>query len=424
MTQQVTVTVAESEDCGHPPLSPQPTIALTATNTKDQMSYDPANLSCSRQTTMDNYQFMEHRSTLYTKKRMEMWTPRGIPEFDGAAGGMGIDLDHEQRIAELMELDLRREAIPLPHKRVVFLSIVQLNASIESIPQYILTKSLFCFKADRSWFFPSNAAERERATDTIRHRLNLCDQFLRTLADKDSHKMVLWMQLPDREKTWRDISSELSQIEDTFWRHPADHHSPSASRRSARESGRELTVAHLARQISASDTNLTATNLIRRYQPLQLDPEWYFELDALQFATSPEAVAEELATNALRFVPSKEVLFQSNPSLIPMTTFDLDVFVDHHYSAEYAEKQMMVEMERERESRPRHTHTLCPSTLYPSSRRETATFRSVASDISPAPSTQCHGSVFESALKTIQLEMEDKFTLRAGRQPSISQFKE
>merc|ERR1719361_213609 len=79
------------------------------------------NMSFSRESTMENYKFTERRISHY-----KMPTLHTIP-------------DNESNLVPRQ----------LPRRRVVFLSIASLNASIESLPPYILRKALFCFKAER-----------------------------------------------------------------------------------------------------------------------------------------------------------------------------------------------------------------------------------------------------------------------------------
>lgn len=283
-------------------------------------------------------------------------------------------------IRELLSLDLSRDAIPLPHRRVVFLSIAQLNASIESIPSYILKNALLCFRAERSWFFPSNPVEQSKSFDSIRHQMSFCDKFLRTLAQKEADGLALWLQ---HDTTWHHISAELARIEDLFYRETAGltmaaggatkrgHHRRSSSSVSTeqhieqlttsqpvsgKEGDRNETVSHLTRQITVSDSNLAdcySRLNVRKYEPLRLDPQWWTGRapQDLQFAATADAVVAELRSNALKFSPSMEILFESNPTLVPMTGFDLKLFVDHHYAAAITAKQ--VAADRAYRDRPR-----------------------------------------------------------------------
>ena len=45
-------------------------------------------------------------------------------------------------------------------------------------------------------------------------------------------------------------------------------------------------------------------------------------------------VIEELRQCKLRFHPTMELLYQSNPTLVPMRNFDIEIYLNHHYKVE------------------------------------------------------------------------------------------
>jgi len=348
-------------------------------------TYDPANMTCSRESAMENFNFPTKRASAYKSAR----NISKLGTIADTEGGANEEAMATRDIHELHELDLSRDPIPPPRKRVIFVSIAGLSACIETVPPHILSNALFCFKAERSWFFPSNAVEEEQSLDSIRHRINLSDKFLKALADKDADKKVLWMQ---HETTWSDISKQLVQIEDNFYsenwgstayRKPA---AQLATRRASLKvmypkSGKESNIIPIAeemvisrkqskesvetkgsnsqyppcamlkhqRTVSDSDTwkyvDCYGRLNLRKYLPLKLDAAWWasdaFNREEFQFVDrtqSVDVVLEELKSNALRFAPSMEILFQSNPTLIPMAGFDLDLYVEHHYNADIVRK--------------------------------------------------------------------------------------
>ena len=174
-------------------------------------------------------------------------------------------------IQELLALDLSTDCLPLPHKRVIFISIAQLNACIDDIPSYILSESIFCFKAERCWFFPSNHSERKQSRQSIRHKLNFNQKFLQTLHEKDANKLILWLQ---DNKSWTHISHELSQIEDIFY---------TKTNKTKDESPSALSIPHSSTTGQPQPNDIPQPieqqqqqqQHIKQYDPLQLDTSWW-----------------------------------------------------------------------------------------------------------------------------------------------------
>jgi len=372
--------VETEAECGSLPRMVSDTFGIHHT-----VTYDPANMSCSRDSAMENFNFPNKRASAYKLAR-NVSTLGTIADTEGCASEEAMAT---RDIHELHKVDLIRDPIPPPRKRVIFVSIAGLSACIETVPPHILSNALFCFKAERSWFFPSNAVEEEQSLDSIRHRINLSDKFLKDLKDKDADKKVLWMQ---HDSTWADISEQLVQIEDNFCSEnwcPTAYRKPAAQLPTRRASlkgmypkfGIEANIITIAEEMVISrqqsresletkgshsqhppsamlkHPNTTSDSDTwkyvdcygrvnqRNYRPLKLDAAWWtsdaFKREELQFVDrtqSVDVVLEELESNALKFKPSMEILFQSNPTLIPMTGFDLDLYVDHHYNADIVRK--------------------------------------------------------------------------------------
>lgn len=98
-------------------------------------------------------------------------------------------------------------------KRVIFISFVQLNYCIDTVPESILEDAIFCFRADRSWFFPSSLIESKQAQQSIVGRLDINSKIVDYIYEKDKQGLMLWLS---RDKTWLNISNELQKIPDIY----------------------------------------------------------------------------------------------------------------------------------------------------------------------------------------------------------------
>jgi len=273
-------------------------------------TYDPGNMSVSRDSVMADYQFANH------KKHIVTLSPIPDSEGGGDTNGHGSSLcaaaNAKRNMKELQSFDVENDILPLPRKRVIFISIAQLNACIHTIPSYILSESIFCFKAQRSWFFPATRSEQQAAKFSMRYTINFNDKFLQALSEKHDKGLVLWLE---DGKTWNEISTELTQVEDIYCSH--------------------------GQPIDSASTS---------YQALKLDESWWLNqfkqstesIDGgggsgssieAQFCDSAESVVEELQTHKLKFNPTMELLYQSNATLIPMRGFDIEAYVHAHYAA-------------------------------------------------------------------------------------------
>eukprot|EP01084_Bolivina_argentea_P250600 419951_1 len=129
-------------------------------------TYDPANMSVSRDSTMSGYQFTNKKKGSFKvnghlNTAIRLSTIQDMDENEQKIDTPNSNINTPKYNKDLYNgIDLSTE-IPKPHKRVIFISIAQLNACIDTIPSYILSESIFCFKANHSWFFPSNNFERQ-----------------------------------------------------------------------------------------------------------------------------------------------------------------------------------------------------------------------------------------------------------------------
>eukprot|EP01083_Nonionella_stella_P030953 84828_1 len=205
----------------------------------------------------------------------------------------------QKPISELEDINILESSIPSPRKRVVFVSLTALNACIDDIPSYILDESLFCFKAERAWFFPSNPKEEKESIKSIRHRVHWNERCLTYLQQKDENKLILWME---DAKTWKNISKEITQMIDIYFE---------------------------------------TLDEPKCYDPLQINPSWWMrnfveKVDGIQslYCDSGFVVVEEILECKLKFNPTMELLYQSNPTLIPMKGFDFEMYINQHYTHE------------------------------------------------------------------------------------------
>lgn len=132
-------------------------------------------------------------------------------------------------------------------KRVIFISVTQLNLCIDIIPDNILLASIFCFKADRCWFFPSSPRECRISKLSIAGHMNYNPKFLYYVQEKDAQGLILWLS---DDKTWKDISDELEKIPDIYYSNI------NSNRNGDRNDGRNTCNAPF-------------------YKPLKLDISWW-----------------------------------------------------------------------------------------------------------------------------------------------------
>ena len=187
-------------------------------------------------------------------------------------------------MAELLSLDLSVDQLPSPHKRCIFISIAQLNACIDIIPHYILSESIFCFKAERSWFFPSNHIERKQSRQSIRHKLNFNSKFLNVLHEKDSKNLILWLS---DNKSWTNISNELSEINDIYYTGKSSSNLSAAPTDSNEEDddnkqnnnkkhkNHTAAILRLPSEPEPEPEEITQPINTIKYSPLKLDVSWW-----------------------------------------------------------------------------------------------------------------------------------------------------
>merc|ERR1712176_1415663 len=162
----------------------------------------------------------------------------------------------------------------------------------------ILDESIFCFKANQFALFSnmisydgmSSPSSDKQTTYPLILSLSSSTRF-HPLFSKyciEEYEKGLLLLLEDN-KTWSDISSQLSSVDDAFY-----------------------------------DKN-------RKYNPLKINHEYWTNTycsnsNTSRFMVRSEDVLDELNGNNLKFYPSMEIIVQSNPTLIPMKSFNFDEY--------------------------------------------------------------------------------------------------
>jgi len=149
-----------------------------------------------------------------------------------------------------------------------------------------LENSIFCFAIGRAQLFPKTTEEKERALRSVVSKMNLNKKVLDWVQKKDENGLMLWFD--PSLTTWSDISKQLHEINDPV------------------------------------------TN--NKYNPLILDEQWWLnqynhqDNTLSKFGVNGQNIVNEIKRPKLKFAPSMELLWHSNPTLIPMTTFEMRRF--------------------------------------------------------------------------------------------------
>lgn len=183
----------------------------------------------------------------------------------------------------------RSELVLLNHssfkKRVIFISIEDINLCIDSIPECIIEESIFFFTIDRHWFFPSTEREHIESYDAIA-KLNICysSTFINYLIKKDKQGLVLWLS---ENKTWKDISDELEKIQDIYYCNPViSVHPPLSS--TTMDTYQPSIISNISNSGAianadgneeeckiAGEKNEFLPDIVIYYKPLKLDISWW-----------------------------------------------------------------------------------------------------------------------------------------------------
>ena len=220
---------------------------------------------------------------------------------------------------------------PIRRKRVIFLSFVQLNLCIQKIPKYILDESIFFFKVNKASeiisFIKSqsdvddehveeylenmedSSDSRSRTpgpeiptTNSLSYIKDLQPIFIEYLKQKLDDNLLL---LLDDDSSWNDINQQLMKIDDIWYN---------------------------------KDPYNTRNENRKCYSSLILDCEYWNKIDVSQTKYNIDCMdmVNEIEYGSLKYSPSMEILWQSNPSLIPMKIFDMKQYhLQNGYNTEY-----------------------------------------------------------------------------------------
>eukprot|EP01084_Bolivina_argentea_P158480 276062_1 len=193
---------------------------------------------------------------------------------------------------------------PIRRKRVVFTSIVQLNLCIDEIPAFILNESIFFFKVNKAELLDvihSDLHAEEGSLLRMNNTRNsssfindLQPLFREYLKKKYEDHLLLIM---DGDDDWNAISKQLISIEDIWYDHEQS-----------------------------------------KYKKLLLNETFWMHNKWTHFKYDVDSVdvIDEIAYNELKYAPTMEILWQSNPSLIPMRRFDMNQYhAENGYNTEY-----------------------------------------------------------------------------------------
>jgi hypothetical protein len=163
--------------------------------------------------------------------------------------------------------------VPDAKRRYVFLSASFLSKQYQSVPDGVLGDAILFFGAKRSWLFPENREEMLEARSQPTKYLEFDEAFKSLILDKEARKQVFWL-LPGRD--YKAASTFLEGITDPV--------------------GGE------------------------RYRPLILTEEWWltkFNSKDAKFCQDAKLVVSNFKQGEFNYDPVMELLYQSNPTLIP-----------------------------------------------------------------------------------------------------------
>ena len=163
--------------------------------------------------------------------------------------------------------------MPDANRRYVFLSASFLSKQYQSVPDGVLGDAILFFGAKRSWLFPANREEMLEARSQPTKYLEFDEAFKSLILDKEERKHVFWL-LPGRD--YKAASTFLEGITDPV--------------------GGE------------------------RYRPLILTEEWWltkFNSKDAKFCQDAKVVVSNFKQGEFNYDPVMELLYQSNPTLIP-----------------------------------------------------------------------------------------------------------
>jgi len=196
---------------------------------------------------------------------------------------------------------------PIRRKRVIFTSIIQLKLCLDKVPQYVLDEALFCFRIPSKAQLLSTVNCGDLDLGDCKHSemgypeehhpvdLDLDSDLVDVLRSKYEQNLLL---LVDDGSSWNELSDDLQRIADPWY-------------------------------VGYDDS--------RCYDALRLDAnQWGDDGAVYKHEVTREDIVHELHSVALKYAPSMEILWRSNPSLIPMRSWDAEQYrVENGFNADY-----------------------------------------------------------------------------------------
>eukprot|EP01083_Nonionella_stella_P026459 72857_1 len=242
--------------------------------------------------------------------------------------------------------------------RVAFISLVGLYQSFRRVPTHILFSSLFILKIRREWLYDASTANDTR--NVLRTlQFDEDEDFMMLLKWKDSQGLLLFMWNEDTASayppTTSDIRHELDTDDVSDHELPidfgieSDHeddltgdsnqfalplprfqrlesHYPNPVVRQERPAMDAFNTTQepnaLWMQLSHALSGIYDPYSGSNYTPLILNPHWWLnDLEESQYGASSNDVLNEIYECPMKYRCVMEILFQSNPSLIPCKTY-------------------------------------------------------------------------------------------------------
>lgn len=163
------------------------------------------------------------------------------------------------------------------NRRHVFLSAPSLSKQYSSIPAHVLDNSIFLFNAKRSWLFPSTREDMLEARSQPTKYLEFDEDFKSLILRKEKGGLMFWL-LP--EKSHAKASDFVEGLTDPV----SEEH----------------------------------------YLPLVLDAKWWntdFEAGKAKYCKGVKTITDELKDVSFNHDAVMEIIYQSNPTLVPVLTW-------------------------------------------------------------------------------------------------------
>ncbi|KAH3756167.1 hypothetical protein Pelo_12018 [Pelomyxa schiedti] len=157
-------------------------------------------------------------------------------------------------------------------RRVVWISASYLSKFYTAIPEDVMRQSIFFFGSDRSWVFPRTPAEEAASRRQPTRYLDFSPRFKDLILQKEQEGLVYWLK---PNKNFEEVSAFFQTIDD-----------PTTG---------------------------------SKYKPLILDKMWWKERTRQQskYNIAGINVVQNFLLGEHDYQSVKELLFQSNPSLMP-----------------------------------------------------------------------------------------------------------